>query len=149
MLPRTETKPVATTSRRKMRARRSIRSFFKKEDGTATVEAVLWIPFFFALFTLVVDGSIIFNNHSNMLRIVHDTNRAYSVGQIESGAQAEATIKAKAAHISNNIKVKTFVDNGVINTFVEVPVEDMDMTGLFTGIASARLTINSQHYLEL
>ena len=107
------------------------------------------MPFFVALFTLIVDGTIIFNNHSNVLRIVHDANRAFSVGRVETGAAAEQMIAANAAHISKNMEIQTIVSNGIIVTRVRIPVKDMDMTGLFSGIADATLTINAQHYLEI
>jgi len=122
---------------------------FKEEDGNATIETVLWMPFFVALFTLIVDGTIIFNNHSNVLRIVHDANRAFSVGRVESGTDCENLIAANAKHISDNLEVQTVVVDGVITTRVRIPVEDMDMTGLFTSIADATLTINAQHFLEI
>ena len=107
------------------------------------------MPFFVALFTLIVDGTIIFNNHSNVLRIVHDANRAFSVGHNKSGAETENMIMANAAYISGNMKVSTSVTNGIISTVVKIPARDMDMTGLFSGIAGATITINAQHYLEL
>ena len=138
--PRTNRRP---TLLEKLKAR------FRAEDGNATIESVLWMPFFVALFTLIVDGTVIFNNHSNVLRIVHDANRAFSVGNVESGAETETLIAANAAHISSNLSVTTSVTNGIINTVVRVPAGDMDMTGLFSSIAGATITINAQHYLEL
>ncbi len=121
----------------------------RSEEGSATIEAVMWMPFFVALFTLIVDATIIFNNHSNVLRIVHDANRAFSVGRFESGAETETSIRNNAAHISSGMTVQTSVTNGVIVTEVKVPVSDLDMTGLFSSIASATLTIHAQHYLEI
>ena len=126
-----------------------LRTFRKSEDGSSTIETVLWMPFFVALFSLIVDGTLIFNNHSNVLRVVHDANRALSVGRLTSGAEAEKMILAGAAHISANMKVSTQVSNGVIYTVAKVPVGDLDMTGIFSGIASSVITINAQHFLEL
>lgn len=126
-----------------------LKSFQRSERGNATIETVLWMPFFVALFTLIVDGALIFNHHSNVLRIVHDANRALSVGRYESGAEAEDMIKANTAHISSNLTVSTTVVDGIIATVVQVPAADLDMTGLFSGISNATLTVNAQHYLEM
>ncbi|MDJ0630035.1 MAG: TadE/TadG family type IV pilus assembly protein [Rhodobacter sp.] len=126
-----------------------LRSFGGSEEGSSTVETVLWMPFFVALFSLIVDGTLIFNNHSNVLRVVHDANRALSVGRIDSGAEAETMILAGASHISPNMTVATQVSNGIIYTVAQVPVGDLDMTGIFSGIAASTITINAQHYLEL
>ena len=145
---------VRNTNGTQGNARRSwlpafLKPFFKAEDGNATVETVLWMPFFVALFTLIVDGTMIFNNHSNVLRIVHDANRAFSVGHYESGPETAKMIMANAAHISSNMKVETVVSNGIIVTVAKIPVADLDMTGLFGGMSGATLTVNAQHFLEL
>ncbi len=133
--------------------RRSLRAFFspflREEDGNATVEAVMWMPIFVAIFSLVVDGTAVFNKHSNVLRIMHDANRSFSVGKHASADATMAAIKTNASYISPNMTVDTQVVNGVIYTVAQVPVSDLDVTGLFTGITSATMTINSQHYLEL
>jgi len=126
-----------------------LKPFLRAEDGNATIEAVLWMPFFVALFSLVVDGTAIFNKHSNVLRIMHDANRSFSVGRHASPEETMTAILANAAYITPNMKVETTVSNGMIYTVAKIPVSDLDITGLFTGITSAALTINSQHYLEL
>ena len=126
-----------------------LKPFLREEDGNATVEAVMWMPFFVALFSLVVDGTAIFNKHSNVLRIMHDANRSFSVGRHISPEATMTAIKNNAAYITPNMKVETVVSGGVIYTTALIPVSDLDITGLFTGITSAALTINSQHYLEL
>ena len=54
--------------------------FWCDQDGSATIEAVLWIPMFFFMLLLVMEGSLIFNAQSLAMRIVQDTNRAIAVG---------------------------------------------------------------------
>ena len=96
----------------------SVRSLFKRftraEDGNATVETVMWMPIFVALFSLVVDGTAIFNKHSNVLRIMHDANRSFSVGRYASPEETMKAITVNAAYITPNIKVDTQVVNGMI-----------------------------------
>ncbi len=143
--------PQGTASRPKTRFNviARLKARMRNEDGGATIETVMWMPFFAALFTLIVDGTLIFHNHSNVLRVVQDANRALSVGRFDTVAEAQTAIQTNAAHLSSNINVETTVTGGIINTTVRVPAADLDMTGLFTGISNATLTINAQHYMEL
>jgi len=149
MLPHKRVKADRKNRTNRWSVSRILKFWVTSEDGSGTVDTVLWMPFFVGLFALIVDGTMIFNNQSNVLRIVHDANRGLSVGRYESGAEAEKVILANTAHISANIKVKTAVVDGVIQTVALVPVADLDLTGAFSGIAGATLTINAQHYMEL
>jgi len=80
---------------------------------------------------------------------MHDANRSFSVGRHISPEATMTAIKNNASYITPNMTVDTQVSNGVIYTVAQIPVSDLDITGLFTGITAATLTINSQHYLEL
>lgn len=55
---------------------RSLRSAVRAEDGTATIEAVIWLPLFLAAFTLVLDTAVIMHKQSYIMRAVQDGNRA-------------------------------------------------------------------------
>ena len=72
----------------------TLRRSLKNEDGNATIEAVLWLPFFLAAFTLVMDATMIFHNQSYILRVVQDTNRGVSIGKFQSESEAEEYIVA-------------------------------------------------------
>ncbi len=59
---------------------KKLRRLAVRDDGTATVEAVLWLPVFLLFFCLVADAALVFYNKNQIHRLVQDTNRRLSVG---------------------------------------------------------------------
>jgi len=127
---------------------RSLTGFFKGTDGSATIEAVLWTPAFFALVMLVADVSMIFNGQARMLRIVQDANRSLSVGRVLTAAEVEATVKEKVANIDANAVVKTTVVDGLITTTLTIPADKLDLLGWFSVLRQASVKVSAQHYVE-
>ncbi len=123
-------------------------NFISSERGSATIEAVLWMPMFFGLFILMADSALIFNGQSQIMRIIHDGNRNYSIGRITSEAETETYIETALANYGPNLKAITRVDNGVITTTVSVPATDLTATKLLAAVAPITLQIASQHLME-
>ncbi len=127
---------------------RGLRRFYKKDDGTATVEAVLWLPIFFALFGLMTDAAMIFNGHSRVLRIVQDANRNLSVGRLETTVETEDWVVARLAQLSPNATVSTNIVAGVATTTAMVPATDLEALGMFGALNSITLAVTSQQFIE-
>jgi Flp pilus assembly protein TadG len=126
----------------------AFRRFAKNEDGSATIEAVLWLPMFFAFFALLVDVSLIFHGQSQVLRITQDANRSLSLGRIDSATDTELFIESRLADYTPNAQAVTTVDNGLITTSVAVPISDLEILGLFGALSNATLTIWAEHLVE-
>lgn len=118
------------------------------EDGSATIEAMLWIPFYFALMLFVMNAGLIFYGQSQMMRIVQDGNRAFSVGRLENVEETEAFILERLNVISPLATVTTVLDQGIIYTTATVPVEDLASLGAIDTFDGYPITVSSQHFLE-
>ena len=119
------------------------------EDGTATVEAILWIPVYALILTLIADVSMVFHNQAQVMRIIQDGNRQLSVGRLKTSAQAEDYITAALAGFSDNAQVSTNLSStGVINTSVLVPTSDLDSVGSWARLADINLVVSAQHLIE-
>ncbi len=123
--------------------------FFRDEQGTATVETVLWFPFYIAMFTLVVDASMIFHNQTFVTRVIQDGNRAFSVGRLSGTDETQSFIRERLAGISEGADVVTRLDSGIISTTVSVPVGDLDAIGWFAGLTGFDLVMSAEHYQEM
>lgn len=106
------------------------RQALRREDGAATIEVVLWLPFFLGLFSLMVDISMIFNNQSRIMRIIQDGNRNMSIGRLETTAATETYIEGRVAPISASAAATTTYNQGLITTTVSVPLADLDLLGI-------------------
>ena len=125
-----------------------LRAALVNEDGTATIEAVIWLPAFFAIFALIADTSTIFGSESQVLRIIQDANRNLSTGYTATAADAQSYIVSHIGHVSPNAVVSTQIAGNVITTRVEMPFTDITATGLVDVFMSGSVTVSAGHAME-
>ena len=125
-----------------------LRAALVNEDGTATIEAVIWLPAFFAIFALIADTSTIFGSESQVLRIIQDANRNLSTGYTATAADAQSYIVSQIGHVSPNAVVSTQIVGNVITTRVEMPFTDITATGLVDVFLSGSVTVSAGHAME-
>jgi len=116
---------------------------FRQEAGAASVEAVLWIPFFVFCLTLIADGALIFYGQARALEVAEDANRSYAIGELTKD-DAIAQIKSRLSRISPNAQAHINNDKGLITTIVTVPTGDLDAVGFVTSLASINMQVISQ-----
>lgn len=125
-----------------------VKKFRRDERGSATIEAVLWLPFFVIFFVMIADVSLVFFRQTDVLRVVQDGNRALSVGRLGSASEVETFVKDRISPLTNAAQVTTTVDNGVIDTRALVPVEDLVAVGMFNFLSGYYVAVDSSHYVE-
>lgn len=123
------------------------------EEGSATIEAVLWIPFFMLLLALIADASFLFHRQAQMLRTVQDANRALSTGQLTSTADVEEVLMAQYADFSDSVRAVSVLDTGtvpggIIRTTLSIPARDINSIGLIASVSNLTLSVTTQHYRE-
>ena len=128
--------------------RKKIGGFGKEDHGSATIEAVIWMPVFVLILCLVADASLIFSKQAQVLRIVQDANRAYSVGRIMTTADAEAFILARIGELSPHATVRSTLQSGVIVSTVTMPSSDLTATSFVSPFSALNVTVTAQHMSE-
>jgi Flp pilus assembly protein TadG len=141
------------TAPKRGKPRRALRRFLRRSDGSATVEVVLWIPFFLLLIALIADASLLFNRQAQMLRAVQDANRAYSVGRLSSPAAVQTALIAAYQPVSTSVTATSTLDTsvvstGIIRTTLTVPARDVTSLGLIASLSNFNLSVTAQHYRE-
>jgi len=125
-----------------------LRNFRNKTDGSATVEAVLWLPLFVVFFVMVADVSFAFHRQSQIMRIVQDGNRAISVGRIVNQAELETYIATRLASFTSNAAVTSVIDTGTITTQVRVPIEDLVAVGMLNFLSGYSVGVTNHQFIE-
>ncbi len=120
---------------------------FRREDGTVSVEAVLWIPFFVFCLTLIADGALIFYGQARALEVTEDANRSFAIGEV-TREEAEAQIVSRLSTISPNASARINTERGLITTVVTLPTSDLDAVGFVTSLASINMQVVSQMVQE-
>jgi Flp pilus assembly protein TadG len=129
----------------------SVTCFFRRSDGTATVEAVLWFPIFIAVFGLMVDSAMIFNGQAKVLRVVQDANRNLSIGRLDTDAEVEDYIRAELAMIGvtpSRTEAQSDATTGTVSTLVVVPARQLQLLGYFSVLMNLELPVTAQHMRE-
>jgi len=123
--------------------------FAQQQDGTATVEGVLWLPLFIMFFCLAVDVSLVFFGQNQMHHVVQDANRAMSVGRLKTEAEVEDYIRTKLAALSEDIEVETVeVEPGRVQSTVRIQASDLMATRFTTPLIGAKVSARSSHLIE-
>jgi Flp pilus assembly protein TadG len=125
-----------------------LKRFRRDEHGSATIEAVLWLPMFVIFFVMIADVSLVFFRQTEVLRVVQDANRALSVGRFSGPAETEEYVRTVIAPLTTRAQVTTTVNSGVIDTVALVPVEDLVAVGMFNFLNGYNIAVQSNHYVE-
>jgi Flp pilus assembly protein TadG len=124
------------------------KSFFRNQNGSATVEAVIWMPVFVFFLGLVVDTSLIFARQAQALRIIQDANRSLSIGRIMTVEDTESMIFARLTPYSPHVQITTSVDMGLITSTAVMPASDLTSLGLIPAFAGLNVSVTAQHMSE-
>lgn len=125
-----------------------MRRFMRQDDGTATVEFVLWLPVVMLVFGIIVDFSLILGGEAQALRVVQDANRGLSIGHFQTIDEAKAYILAQVQPLSAHASINMTVTNGVILSRLTMPASDLMATGLYNGILNLNVTVVAQFLSE-
>lgn len=120
-----------------------------REDGSATIEAVLWLPFFLLVFALTFDTAVLFFAETEAMRVVQDANRLASIGRLDDVTATETFVETALNTLSPNVDATSSVSaSGVISTVVTIPSSDLAMFGIFSQLREVTLSVSADHMLE-
>ena len=127
-----------------------VRRFAQSEDGGATIEACLWLPFLATFFMLVIDASFIFMRQADAQRIVQDGARQFVAGAIDTETELKTWLEAAMTPISTNATATVQVDpiTGYLTARVEYPAKDTDLSGVSGVLGAAQILVQSIQITE-
>ncbi len=134
-------------------ARAQIRRFGKNEDGGATFEACIWIPFLLFFFIMILDATAIFTNQSRVHRIVQDGNRQFVSGvyQHEANPQQalESWVETTLDTIAPSADATINIDgDGLLTTQVTYNASETDLSGVTGLFSSLTMRVQAIHQTE-
>lgn len=132
---------------------RKFKAFLRQEDGSSTIEFVLWLPLVMAILLLIVDSSMLFMSRTHAIRVLQDTNRLYSVGQF-TGTPAERITKAQAYALSRlqglspSATITTTETNRVVRTRATMETAEIASIGFLGMMIDTTLVVAAEHRVE-
>ena len=130
-----------------------IKTFLRQEDGTSTIEFVLWLPIVVLILLLIVDSSMLFMSRSQAMRVLQDTNRLYSVGQF-TGTPAERITKAqnyalsRLRGLSTSATATTVETNRVVRTQATMETREIAQIGFLGLMIDTTMVVAAEHRVE-
>lgn len=123
--------------------------FWNDEEGSATIETVIWIPIFMFILALIINVSIVFFTESQILRVVQDGNRAFSLGRFEKVEEVEEYVLERLSYLDASLDIETVIASGQITTKLTAPATELMpfrfMSGVFDNV---RVGVSAQHIVE-
>jgi len=107
------------------------------------------MPIFAIILALIFNISMVFFTESQLLRIVQDANRAFSLGRLDDTTATENYITNALAYLDTTVAVTTTLDGGIISTVLNVPAVDlMPMSFMRDQFRDIAITVRSQQLVE-
>lgn len=121
--------------------------FRKTDDGSASIEFVLWIPVFMFILMLAIDASILFMTQSNYWSISRDTARLvarHAISLDDAKAYAEANAVNKFAAPEATVSV----DGQTVTVVLTSPAAALTAFNIFSFASPFRLEAATTQALE-
>ncbi len=96
-----------------------VTSYCRSENGSATIEHVLWLPVMTGFMMLTTDATILMNHQGHLYEVARDGARMVSVGQRTPQEAAEA-LRSKLAN-GENYDIDLHVDGDYVVSEVSIP----------------------------
>lgn len=129
---------------------RRVKRTWRKDDGSGTIEMLIWMPIFVFMFVMISDASFIFYGKSQMMRITQDANRALSVGAIESELELEARVIDQLQTWGQTGVVDAVINSttGIVTTTLSIPANDLTSVGSIPALRDFDVIVITSHFLE-
>ncbi|MEM7613687.1 MAG: TadE/TadG family type IV pilus assembly protein [Pseudomonadota bacterium] len=99
----------------------SLKEFRKREDGTATVEFVLWVPIFILILGFVVDVTSVMLQQSRYYDIARDASRQVALG-LKTPSEARTDVETV---LGAGISVSVSQDAQFATTTISAPLREL------------------------
>ena len=126
---------------------RSLKSFRKDEDASATIEFVLWLPLLCSLFLLATDATVAFMRQSQMWQVSRDTARVLSRHGM-TDATAKDYAQANASFGSTVPEVTVQSSNTQVMVAISAPASAMTVFGTLNFALGEKITTRVIHAVE-
>jgi Flp pilus assembly protein TadG len=122
--------------------------FWNDERGSATIEALLWIPIFVYLLVLITDVSLNYYGKAQALRTIQDGNRALSVRFLPDATAAQDFIETRLQGYAPSVEVTTSISNGIVTTSATMLASELMAVGSIPTFRDTEISVTAQHFLE-
>ena len=122
-----------------------MRRFLNDENGTASVEAVIWFPIYMLVIGLVFDSTMLLIGKTEMWSIANDTSRMVALGRMDEATAENYVENIVGKDLGLSADVSTTGD--VVTTTITRDFRSVPSIGVITSL-SAELETQSHYRIE-
>lgn len=122
--------------------------FRRSDDGSFSVEGVLWVPLFVVTLAAIIDLSLVFHHRADLAHTIHQVNRAVAVGQFETAGEAQTYLSDRLRRYGDNAESTVTVTDLEVETRVSVPASEVSSMGTIPLLADLDITLSYTHLME-
>ena len=115
------------------------RRYLRDQDGTSTVEFVMWVPIFILILGLVVDICFIFLAQSRMYDVTADAARCWAIGACTQ-SEAEQKVARDGAFNGSAPAPSSTINGGAVTLSASLDPSQVAIVGVFGWVASKDIT---------
>lgn len=114
---------------------KTLSGFLECDRGSASMEAVIWIPVFLTMIISVTDVSFLFTTHTQMWHAARETARSMSLGEITTATQAQEYATARLpGHATFTVSPQYDFDSNHVAVTIDVGYGDASVFGIFENL---------------
>jgi Flp pilus assembly pilin Flp len=118
------------TARRFQPVEELMKRFMSREDGSTTIEFVLWLPLLVGVLMVAVDASVLYMRQSNLWQVSRDTARIVSRhGMTEGVAEAYARSEVQFGDYIPAVDVE--IDGQLVTVSMAASLDQVAPLGIF------------------
>lgn len=122
--------------------------FRRSEDGSYSIEGVLWLPVFVVMLGAILDLSLVFHHRADLAHTVHQINRAVVVGQFTSVDDAQAYLRERLDRYGPDATGSVTISGNEVETRVSVPAEEVSRMGAIPLLSGMNMNLRYSHLME-
>jgi Flp pilus assembly protein TadG len=106
-----------------------IRRFSLDEDGTTSIEFLMWVPVMVMFLTMTTDATLLMHQQQNLYTAARDASRQVALGQKTDDEAQEELIERLGI---DTLTAEVAIENGFVITTISVPFKEVThISGLF------------------
>ena len=107
-----------------------LKNFCRDDDGSYTVEIVLWVPALLVAFQFVTDATVAMLTQQNFYNVARDASRMVALGQ-RTTEEAQDFIYTTLSDVEE-LRASVLIDNNLVTSTIEAPLTSVsNMSGRF------------------
>ena len=112
----------------------SLSAFLRDEQGSATIEFVLWVPVFVILLVATIDATVLYLHHTEMWNVSRDVARRVAVGDMTENDVVQV-VQNEMYLYSNAYTVATSQPTDLdVTIAIQTSIADASVFGFFQAV---------------